>query len=184
MSTTIPVLADAPEMSSLALQAFCNDVARQVHTPSEIAERYGFANARAAAAWIKARPPVQRAIKELRAIWESEENLEGRIRAYYAHAVLEAAPENARIMLDPTVHPSVRIDGLKEMSKVAGLVGAPGGGLVRDKNGNLVSTGGAAPFAVNIIFQSTGQVESITTVAPPPPPETAPDRLVIEGEPL
>jgi hypothetical protein len=181
MSSTaeaVPVLPDPPEMTSLTLQAFCNDVARQIHSPREIATRYGFSSPKSAKQWIIDRPAVGRAIKELRAIWESEDNLEGRIRAYAQHALLEAAPDNARIMLDPTVHPSVRIDAMKETAKLAGVVGGPGG-ITRDRNGQVVAADGR--FAVNIIFQSTGQVEHISTLAPSGAPDT-PDPPVIDGE--
>lgn len=161
-----------PELSPLALQAFCNDIARQIHPAAEIAARYGFADKRAARDWIDARPAVKRVIKELRAIWESEANLEGRIRAYAGHALLEAAPTNAQIMLDPTVHPTIRIDAMKAHAKIAGVDTLPA--AARDGGGGVP---GNAPFAVNIIFQQAGMVESIATVRPPPK-----DPGEIEGE--
>jgi hypothetical protein len=170
-----PVLLDPPEMSSLALQSFCNDVARQIHTPEEIAERYGFSSARAALQWVSDRPAVRRAIKELRAIWESEDNLQMRIQAYYGHALLEAAPDNAKIMLDPTIHPSVRIDAMKEAAKLAGVVGGPS--AARNKDGSVISDGVIKPFAVNIIFNNAGLRENIETIVEPKPSVT------IEGEP-
>lgn len=169
----LPVLPDQPDMNSLTLQAFCNDVARQIHTPGELARRYGFASPRAARDWIDKRPPVHQMIKTIRAIWESEDNVENRIRAYAHHALLEAAPSNAQIMLDPSIHPTVRIDAMKETAKIAGLTGAPG--LVRNKDGTI-SAPGAAPFAVNIIFQNAGHTESFTAARQDKEP------VEIEGE--
>lgn len=160
MDATPPlVVPEPPELSPLALQAFCNDIARQIHTPVEIAARYGFASKRQARDWIDARPPVKRIIRELRSIWESETNLESRIRAYAGHALLEAAPDNARIMLDPTVHPTIRIDAMKAHAKIAGVDVLPAAS-------REMGTPGNAPFAVNIIFSQAGRVESIATVRP------------------
>lgn len=170
VANNTPVLMDPPEMTSLALQSFCNDVARQIHTGAEIAERYGFADKQAAMQWINDRPAVRRAIKELRAIWESEDNLQARIQAYYGHALLEAAPDNAKIMLDPAINPSIRIDAMNAAAKLAGLANGAG---VRNRDGTI-SDGTIKPFAVNIIFQNAGRSENI---------ETLPAAVTIEGEP-
>lgn len=163
MSETQVVVADAPQLSPLALQSFCNDVARRIHTAEEIATRYGFASKLAAREFIESRPAVRRIIQELRSIWESENNLEGRIRAYAGHALLEAAPDNAKIMLDPSVHPTVRIDAMKAHAKIAGVDALPA--AARGEGGVV----GQAPFAVNIIFQNAGKIESFSTVRTPAP---------------
>jgi hypothetical protein len=104
---------------------------------------------------------VKRIITELRAIWESGGNLESRIRALAAHALLQASPDNARIMLDTSLHPTIRIDAMKAHAKIAGVDYTPA--AARGGGGSLAE---GAQFAVNIVFANAGKVESITTVGP------------------
>lgn len=163
-----PILTDVPEMSTMAFFAFCVDTAQGIHTYAEIAKRYGFESREAMHEFLVNRPVILRKIKELRAVWQSDDNLETRLRKLAGHSVMEAMPDTAAIMFDKAVTPGVRLDALKAHSRIAGVDGLPAMG----KDGAARQEGGGK-FSVQIVFSGAGKVETLSLREPPP---------MIEGE--
>lgn len=153
-----PVFAQVPELTSLALWNFMVDVAQNIHDYETIATRYGFENGWVMTDFLKTHPEIRRRIKELRANFQSNENLQVRLRTLAGHALENAIPVTARIMLDEGAKPQ-QLEALKHHARIAGVDGLPAVG--RDG----VPMGGAAnKFSVQIVFASTGTVENFSTV--------------------
>lgn len=159
-----PQAADEqPTMSPQVLWAFCVDSAQNIMPYREIAQRYGFTDVPELRDFLLAQDQIRRRIKELRAVWNSDDNLEERIKKLAGHAVLAALPGTAQIMLNPRVPDSTRMESMRDHAKIAGVFN------------NAWSRGGAGPnggeagrFSVNIMFQNAGRVETITTVSHEP----------------
>ena len=169
---TGPVVEDSPQL----MQAWCTDMAQKIHEYPVIAERYGFEDDQAMFDYLATRPTLRRRIRELRATWESDDNVETRVRRLAGHTVLEALPSTGAIMFNDALNPTVRIDALKAHARLAGIDALP---VAAGANAGM--GGGGGRFSVQIIFGSTGQVETITTVDKPAK-EPAPEPLTIEGE--
>lgn len=147
---------DQPSMSPQVLWAFCTDVAQNVMSYREIATRYGFVDVPQMRDFLTAQYTIRRKVKEIRAIYESDDNVVEKTRKLAAHSVLQALPGTAQIMLNPREPAPTRLDALKEHAKIAGVGYAP-----------IVKEGGAAAggrFSVNIMFANAGKVETFTTV--------------------
>jgi hypothetical protein len=157
---SITMGAPLVEASSAIMQAWCTDMAQQIHDFATIADRYGWDDDKAMLAYMIAHPVICRRIAEQRAVWESDENVIERVRRLAGYTILEALPNTAGVMFDPNNNPSLRIEALKAHARIAGLDGArpPEG---RGAPGETGPT--AAKFSVEIVF-SNGQAEMIKTV--------------------
>ena len=151
---------EPPEMSAQVLMSFCVDVAQNVHTFAQIARRYGFESVGQMGEFINGNYNIRRRIKELRAVWESDDHVQERVRKLAGHTVLAALPETARIMLNPRLPDATRIDALKQHAAIAGM-NAHGGHAAGGANGRS----DAAKFSVNIMFAGSGRTETITATA-------------------
>jgi hypothetical protein len=160
---------DTPDLSPQLLWAFCVDVAQNVQSFSQIAIRYGFTDVARLRDFLRDQPMVRRRAKEMRAVWESDDNVDDRIKKLSGHAVLAALPETAKIMLDPRTPNETRLNAMQKHATIAGVYNPPGA-----RGGAVVA--GAGPgvgrFSVNIVFQNAGKTETITTI------EHAPDSHV------
>lgn len=160
---------DTPDLSPQLLWAFCVDVAQNVQSFSQIAIRYGFTDVSRLRDFLRDQPMVRRRAKEMRAVWESDDNVDDRIKKLSGHAVLAALPETAKIMLDPRTPNETRLNAMQKHATIAGVYNPPGA-----RGGAVVA--GAGPgvgrFSVNIVFQNAGKTETITTI------EHAPDSHV------
>lgn len=151
----------------LPLDRLTDDLSRRIWGPDDIAQRYGLSLEQLYQ--LVANPEIRALIKRKRAIWESDENIVGRLQAYNGIAALEATPGILAIMNDPSVPASTRIDLYKTATKLSGAEAAV--------SRQAVAAAGPAPptFAVNIHF-SGGRVETIAPVievAPIPDDEAA-----------
>jgi hypothetical protein len=166
-----PPIDEQPTMSPQVLWAFCVDSAQNIMPYREIALRYGFMDVPQLRDFLVGQEQIRKRIKELRAVWNSDENLETRVKTLAGHAVLAALPGTAQIMLNPRVPDNTRLDAMKEHAKIAGLTNNSWGK-------GSTSPGGpeGAKFSVNIMFQNAGKVETITTVS------HEPDAITEEGE--
>ena len=163
MDSQIEIFRPLPEDSPQAMEAFCHDCARKIHDTETIAHRYGFGDKTGLKSWLSDHPVVFRKIKELRAIWESDANVEVRARTLAGYATIESIPTMTQIILNPDVAPGVRNDSFATMAKIGGVASPPP--APKDGSGNNGVPGGR--FSVQIVFASTGQVESFTTREPP-----------------
>ena len=159
-----PVMSDPDLTEPVLLFRFIEDIAQKVHPPETLAIRYGFASPADMVAYIARNPELTKKIKQFRAIWESDHNLETRLRLHSGHALEFALPETSALMMDKTVGAAVRLDALKAHSRIAGVDGASASG----KDG---ATGPALTF--NLTF-SGGRVEHIIATVVEPEVITAP----------
>lgn len=146
---TIATLLNDPVL----LNGFIEDVAQGIHPPSDLAVRYSL-DPRDMVALIRDNPEVRRRIQTRRAVWESGENIEGRIRKYAGVTVLEALPASSSVLFDKTAPAGTRLDTLKAFSRMAGVDGLPGG---NKPDGNRAGTS----FIVNFRF-SGGRIETVS----------------------
>jgi len=153
----LPEVAEEPAMAPQVLWAFCTDVAQNIMPYTQIALRYGFVDTDDLKRFLVRQNTVRKRIKELRAVWESDDNVETRIRTLAGHSVLAALPETARIMLNPRNPDATRLDALKQHAVIAGVNAPP-----RVGHGDTGATVGR--FSVNIVFANAGKTETITTI--------------------
>jgi hypothetical protein len=167
----IAPVEDQPTMSPQVLWAFCVDSAQNIMPYREIALRYGFLDVPQLRDFLVGQEQIRKRIKELRAVWNSDENLETRVKTLAGHAVLAALPGTAQIMLNPRVPDNTRLEAMRDHAKIAGLTNNSWGAGKAGPGGPE-----GAKFSVNIMFQNAGRVETITTVA------HEPDVITEEGE--
>lgn len=173
-----PVLLDTVTMAPAVLWAFCVDVAQNIVDYDVLALRYGFDSWQSMQAWIIANAAVRKKIKELRIIWQSDDNVAVRARTLAGHAVLEAIPYTARPLFDEKTTNADRLDTLKMHARIAGIDGNPHTG--RENAGGTGGNPGIGRFSVNIVFPNAGRMESITTIDHERPHERSRER-VTEG---
>ena len=160
------------KMTPALLMSFVYEVARKMHPPANIAARYGFADVPSMIAVIAANEALRERIKSERAVWNSSENLEHRLRVQHQLILHEAAHENAKPLFDPSTTVPQRVDLLKAIATVGGVHGMPGGGGHGGPGGEQ-----GARWTIQMVFPNAGKMEEITLRSPPSPPPT------IEGEP-
>lgn len=151
----VPVY-DAPQMTHQRRVAFITDVARKIDEYATIAMRYGFVDESDMADYIRKNKELRRAIKEERAIWYSGENSETRARELARRGTAECISEAASIGLNETITPSVRLDAVRTLARIAGMDGA---GRAQE---TYPGAEGAARFSVNIHLGA----DKTVTIAP------------------
>jgi len=154
-----PVLAEVPAFTPQVLYAFCTDVAQNVHTYAQIALRYGFTDVAQMADFLRDQHVIRRRIKEYKAVWESDDNVQERIRKLSGHAVLAALPSTAQIMMDMKQPAATRIDATKQHAIMAGAQSTGNAAA-----GMAGSGPQASKFSIQIMFASSGKTETFTTI--------------------
>lgn len=152
-------------MSHQQRAAFITDVARKIDEYPTIAMRYGFVDEADMAGYIKSNQELRRAIKEERAVWFSNESAETRARELARRGTAELIPEATNIGLSEITTPSVRLDAIRTLARIAGLDGA---GRAQE---TYPGVEGAARFSVVI---NLGPDKTVT-VAPQPAIEHDPE---------
>lgn len=160
------VRAAPMKMTPALLHAMIGEVARGYQDIEDIAVRYGFDDAKALYDTIAASPALLRAIKQERAVWQSEENLERRLRVQHQLILHEAAHENAKPLFDPSTTVPQRVELMKAIAVVGGVHGMPGGGG-RGMDG---AADQAARWTIQMVFPNAGKVEEISLRPTPSPP--------------
>lgn len=140
------------------LHRFIEDVAQDIVPPGELAQRYSLTQSDMVD--LIRVPEVLRRIKTRRAIWQSDDSIEARIRKYAGTVLLESMPGTGAKLTDPAVPNSIALDYLKAYSRMAGVDGMPA--AAKDGGG-----AGGNQFTVNFHF-SGDRVERITTVVDQP----------------
>jgi hypothetical protein len=156
----IAPVEDQPTMSPQVLWAFCVDCAQNIMPYREVALRYGFIDVPQLRDFIGTQNQIRKKIKELRAVWNSDDNVESRVKTLAQHAVLAALPGTSQIMLNTRVPDNTRLEALRDHAKIAGLTNNSWGAGKAGPGGPE-----GAKFSVNIMFQNAGKVETITTVS-------------------
>lgn len=154
---SVPV-DEQPSMSPQVLWSFCTDIAQQIMPYREVATRYGFVDGEQLKQFLTVQHMIRKRIKELRAVWHSDDNAETRIRTLAQHAVLAALPGTAQIMLNPRNPDATRMDALMNHAKIAGVGHAPN--TIRDG----LPGANAGRFSVNIHFMNAGKTETFATI--------------------
>jgi hypothetical protein len=133
---------------------FIEDVAQAIFPPQEIAKRYSI-TPQDMLDLIRGNEEIRRRIQIRRAIWQSDDSIEARIRKYSGTVLLESLPATGAKLTDPSVPNSIALDYLKAYSRMAGVDGMPASA----KDGSGV---GGNQFTVNFHF-SGGRVERVST---------------------
>lgn len=136
-----------PEMDDAMLMRLQYDLAIGIHTPEELAQRYGFSDSADLQAYFARRPSLISATAKMKALFESDEGTETRVRAKAMLAAEKLIPPVARIAGNPHVAPQQRIDAFKQLSRVGGLDGSAA--ALAAKAGQ-----GGTPFTLNIMFRN------------------------------
>ncbi len=160
-----PVVDDQPTMSPQVLWSFCNDVAQNIMPYREVATRYGFTDVAQLKEFLIAQEGIRKRVKEIRAVWASDDNVEVRIKHLTQHALLHAVPGTAQIMLNPRNPDATRLDALLAHAKIAGMGHAPVAGAGGGPAGGR--------FSVNIMFPNAGKIETFTTIDATPEKDDA-----------
>jgi hypothetical protein len=147
-----------PVMSHARRQAFTTDLARKIDLYPTIAVRYGFVDEQDMAEYLRARPELMRQVKQERAVWFSSENAEIRNRTLAQRATTELIPEAAQIGLNENINPSVRLEALNRLARIAGVDGP--GSRAGEGFSNAPDAGGR--FSVQIVFSGANRTETIS----------------------
>jgi hypothetical protein len=146
-----PVVEQDPVLDDLHLARFTDDIARKIHPYEVVAARYGLSVSQMVR--LIRIPAVAKIIKAKRAVYESDNAAQERLRAAWGEGLVQAAPSQIAMMMDERTPHGVRV----ELFKVgARITGADGGG-----RGDGMS--GAAPgtkFSVSFNFTGLGRKEA------------------------
>lgn len=149
MIDSAPTIA-AYHPDDIVAQNLISDLATGLNKNPVVAARYGLSIEQLYG--FVANPEVRRRIKAKRAIWESNDNLAERNRAYWGNVTLEAAPVADKMIHDPNTPAAVRAKLMEISGRFSGVEAKPRA----DEFGGL-----AAQFSVTIQFSSAGKVETI-----------------------
>jgi len=119
------------------------DIATGIHEGAVLATRYGFADLQALRRYLLKHPQIIRNAQKTKALVDSDEGSEARVRLKAMHATEELIPATAGIAADPRIAPQQRIDAFKQLSRVSGL----------DAAAAAKGAGGGPAFTLNILFR-------------------------------
>ena len=142
--------ADMDHANTLRL---AQDVAFGIYPPDEIAERWGFGNHAGLKAYLIRHPKLVEFIAGLRAIHKSDAGVEERNKLKANHALEQAIPSIANMVMDPKLKPAERLEAAKVLQKQSGA----------DK---VDTKGGAVANAFSVTINLPGRPPVTTTVVP------------------
>jgi hypothetical protein len=135
------------------------DLAAKIHPRATIAQRYGFNGIGGLLNYLSSHPQIVENVKKTRAIIESDEGSEGRVRLKALHATEALIPAAAGIAMDPRIAPQQRIDAFKQLSRVAAVDGSAAAAMAK--------AGSGAAFTLNILFRDNPEKLSFVADAHP-----------------
>jgi hypothetical protein len=124
MSDKPSLLNDNPALDDALILRLTYDLATKIHTKPTIAHRYGFKSVGELVAYLAVHPQIVENVKKARALIQSDEGSEARIKLKALQATEELIPATAGIAADPRVAPQQRIDAFKQLSRVSGMDGS------------------------------------------------------------
>lgn len=153
------VLDDNPAIDDALILKLQYDLALQLHPFEEIATRYGLGTIERLHKYLLGHPNVIGGVKKLRAVLESEEGVETRVRLKALAATENLIIPTASIAADPRIPAQQRIDAFKQLNRVGGVDGSQ----AANKNAAMIG----ANFVLNIHFRNGGDETIVATVANP-----------------
>lgn len=173
------VLSEKPEVDDALIQRLQYDLAIKIHTPEEIARRYGLFDVEELRQYLTMHPQIIEGVKKIRAVFESDTGVEDRMRTKFQFATEELIPTMAQLALNPAIPAAQRIDSFKQLQRGAGM-----DGLGRDRG---AGEGGGQKFVLNILFSGDNRQVSIAGTIPEDPsaipPPNEPSRSIVDEEP-
>lgn len=132
-----------PLLDDALIMRLVYDMAQGIHEGDTLATRYGFADVAALRRYLLRHPQIIVNAKKGRALVESDENTEARIRLRAMQATEDLIPATAIIAADPRIAPQQRIDAFKQLSRVSGL----------DASAAKAAGASGPAFTLNILFR-------------------------------
>ena len=170
------VLDQNPYHDDALIQRLQYDLATGMHQPDEIARRYGLKDKNELRNYLRQHPMLVEEARKIKALFNSAEGTETRVRAKFQRATEELIVPIAHVVRDPLTPVGARIDGFRQLQRGAGLDGAPA--AIRGNESRQTGTA----FNLTINFAGGRQeVISGTTVIDaseiPPPPGSLAEHL-------
>jgi len=132
-----------PLLDDALIMRLTYDLAAQIHPADTIATRYGFPDAAGLRRYLAKHPAIIKEAQKAKALMESDEGSESRVRLKAMQATEALIPATAGIAADPRIAPQQRIDAFKQLSRVSGLDSAAAKGAGE----------GGPGFTLNILFR-------------------------------
>ena len=166
-ATAALTLSDSPQLDDALILRLQYDLATGMHNGEVIARRYGLRDENELKEYLRQHPGIVWEARRLRALFNSDEATEGRIRTKFMRATEQLIIPITALVADPRTPIAQRIDGFKQIQRGAGVDGAPSAAAKEQK---ALGT----PFNLTINFAGGRQKTiSATTVVdadeiPPP----------------
>jgi hypothetical protein len=143
------VLDSNPQIDDALIQRLKYDLATKTHNYEVIAKRYGLSGVPELFEYLRSHPAVTEDAKKLRALFQSDESIEARVRMRFLVATESLIAPMHNLVADPNTPTNARIDGFKQIQRGAGVDGVPAA-----SRGEGGSPGGGTPFVLNINFKN------------------------------
>jgi hypothetical protein len=144
------VLDGGAAIEDALIQRLKYDLATKTHTYETIAKRYGLGGTQELLRYLSDHPGIVEDAKKIRAMFQSDQNVEGRVRTLFLHAAENLIPTMHNLVMDARTPVSARVDGFKQIQRGAGVDGTPR--LAPGQQGT-----GGTPFVLNINFKNGTQ---------------------------
>lgn len=136
-----------PLLDDALVMRLVYDIAADIHKSDTLALRYGFADKDALRRYLAKHPRIIQEAQKARALMESDESSETRVRLKAMQATEKLIAPTAGLAMDPRIAPQQRIDAFKQLSRVSGLDASAAAQA-------LNKTGGGPAFTLNILFRN------------------------------
>ena len=144
------------------LMSFVTDMAQGIQEIETICARYGFINRAVLHHFTRNNPAVDRLIQQHKAAYDSDDNVERRVRLKAGLFVEEAMGHIAHLIVQTETPIGQKIECFHKLLRAAGTDGPPPAPLRADQGG------GGPSFTLNFIW-SDGTKENVLTARPSAP---------------
>jgi hypothetical protein len=145
----VMVLDNSPLLDDALILRLTYDLACRIHPYETIARRYGLQNVAELHGYLLDHPTVLVEAKKLRAMFDSDESVETRVRTKFMHSIEDLIPTLHNLVKSPQTPVSARVDGFKQLQRGAGVDGLP----VQQRGTGTAGPSGQA-FQLNIFFRN------------------------------
>lgn len=142
------------------LLRFIQDIAYAIHSPDEIAERWGLTDHAGLNNYLRQHPALLVEIAKLRAVHKSDASVEERNRLKANYGVEMALTGIVNMAVDPTLKAAERLDAFRALQKQAGVDKvAEGKGAVAANAFNVtINLPGRAPISTTVVPLIDGEI--------------------------